>query len=177
MVKRAHVAGGVTGSFTVKDAVERYLEHLEGRRKNAYDARRRAAAFIYPDFGGLEVVKLTTDQLRAWHVALSKARPRLRTAKGEKQQYRAIERDEEAIRRRRSSANRVLTILKAALNHAYRDGKVPSDAEWRRVKPFEGVDGVRTGYLTLDECRQLISAADGEFRPLLQAALLSDERW
>jgi len=177
MVKRAHVAKGVNGPFRIKDAVERYLEHLEGRRKNAYDARRRVAAFIYPDLGGIEVIKLTTDQLRAWHVALSKARPRLRTAKGEKQQYRPIERDEESIRRRRASANRVLSILKAALNHAYRDGKVPSDAEWRRVKPFEGVDGVRTGYLKLDECRRLISAADDEFRPLLQAALLTGARY
>jgi hypothetical protein len=30
---------------------------------------------------------------------------------------------EDARRRRRSSANRILTVLKAALNLAYRDGK------------------------------------------------------
>jgi integrase len=176
MVERAHTAAG-NGTFTVKDAVERYLEHLEGRRKNAYDARRRAAAFIYPELGDTEVVKLTTDQLRKWHVDLAKARPRVRTAEGEKQKYRTIERDEEAIRRRRSSANRVLTILKAGLNHAYNDGKVPSDVEWRRVKPFEGVDGVRTEYLKLEECKRLINAADADFRPLILAGLLTGARY
>ena len=177
LATRAHIANGAVGPFTVKDAVDRYLEHLEGRRKNAYDARRRAAAFIYPELGDIEVVNLTTDRLRGWHVALAKARPRLRTAKGVRQRYRVIEQGEEAIRKRRSSANRVLTILKAALNHAYNDGKVPSDVEWRRVKAFEGVDGVRSGYLKLDECRRLINAADTEFRPLIQAALLTGARY
>ena len=35
--------------------------------------------------------------------------------------------DDEAVRRRRSSTNRVLTMLKAALNRAFKDGKVSSD--------------------------------------------------
>jgi len=33
----------------------------------------------------------------------------------------------DAIRKRRATANRVLTVLKAALNHAWREGRVPSD--------------------------------------------------
>ncbi len=47
-------------------------------------------------------------------------------------------------RRRKSTANRILTILKAALNRSWRDGHVASDRAWRRVEPFKNVE-FRTG--------------------------------
>ena len=106
-----------------------------------------------------------------------KALPRKRTKKGEKQQHREFSGDEEAIRRRRSSANCVLTILKAALNHAFNDGKVASDAAWRKVKPFKGVDAARVRYLTIDEAKRLVNACGFEFQPLVQAALQTGARY
>ena len=48
--------------------------------------------------------------------------------------------DHEVQRRRKSSANRVMTNFKAALNLAFKHGKVPSDTAWRRVKLYRGVD-------------------------------------
>jgi hypothetical protein len=48
--------------------------------------------------------------------------------------------DPEAIRARRSTANRLLTVLKAALNRAFRDGRVASDEAWRKVKRFREAD-------------------------------------
>ena len=48
--------------------------------------------------------------------------------------------DADALRRRRASANRTWTILRAALNHAFYDGKVETDIAWRKVKPFKSVD-------------------------------------
>jgi integrase len=177
MVKRVHGANGVTGPLTVKAAVEAYLEFLEGNRKSAVDSRHRARAHIYPTLGNAEVASLTTDMLRRWHVGLVKALPRARTKPGTVQQHRAFDGSEEAVRRRRSSANRVLTILKAALNHAFNDGKVVSDTAWRKLKPFRGVDAARIRYLTLAEAKRLINAADPEFRPLVQAALQSGCRY
>jgi hypothetical protein len=38
----------------------------------------------------------------------------------------------EDIRKRKVSANRVLAYLKACLNHAYDEGKVPSRSAWDR---------------------------------------------
>jgi hypothetical protein len=59
-------------------------------------------------------------------------------------QHKAIDTDDaEAARRRRSSANRIFTTLKAALNHAWRQGAVPSNAAWARVEVFSGVDVAR----------------------------------
>jgi integrase len=177
MVRRAHDAAGKSGPLTVQAAVESYLEFLEGNRKSAVDARHRAKAHIYPTIGSVEVATLTTELLRKWHVGLAKAPPRARTKPGKAQQHREFDGSEEAVRRRRSSANRVLTILRAALNHAFHDGKTASDAVWRKVKPFKGVDAARIRYLTVVEAKRLINAADPEFRSLVHAALQTGCRY
>src|SRR5215471_12211909 len=177
MVRRAHATAGRTPPLTVWAAVEAYLEWLESNRKSAYDARRRAEAFIYPKLGDIECETLTTDALHKWHVALAKEAPRVRTKPGAKQQHRVFSADEEAVRRRRASANRVLTILKAALNRAWRQGKISSDAAWRRVEPFEDVDAARVRYMTIAEAKRLINASDPGFRDLVQAALQTGGRY
>jgi integrase len=162
----------------VQAAVEVYLEFLESNRKSAVDARHRARAHIYPILGNVEAASLTTDMLRKWHAGLAKALPRARTKPGKAQQHRAFNGDDgDSVRRRRSSANRVMTILKAALNHAFHVGKVASDAAWRKVKPFKAVDAARVRYLSVEEARRLVNASDPEFRPLVQAALQTGCRY
>jgi integrase len=177
MVRRVHTANGITGPVTVRAAVEAYLEFLESNRKSAIDSRHRARAHVYPTLGNVEVASLTTDMLRRWHGGLAKALPRARTKPGRPQRHREFDGSEEAIRRRRSSANRVLTILKAALNHAFHDGKVASDVAWRKVKAFRDVDAARIRYLTVAEAQRLINACASEFRPLVQAALQTGCRY
>jgi integrase len=85
--------------------------------------------------------------------------------------------DHEAIRRRRASANRTLTVLKAALNRAWREGKIPSDEAWRRVEPFEEVTAVRARYLTVAEAKRFLNACSADFRRLAQAALATGARY
>jgi integrase len=80
-------------------------------------------------------------------------------------------------RARCATANRILTVLKAALNHAYHDGKVPSDEAWRRAKPFRNVDSPKIGYLSVAEATRLVNACEPAFRPLVQAALLTGCRY
>ncbi len=178
MVKRAHKAAGKGGSFTVADAMAAYLEFLEANRKSAADARYRVDAHILPTLGGTEVGSLTTDQLRRWLADLAKAPARLRTRKGKAQQHRPAAQDDEERRRRRSTANRTLTVFKAALNHAWHDGHTPSDAAWRRVKPFEGADAAKVRYLAVTEATRLInSSAPVQFRNLVQGALQTGARY
>ncbi len=165
------------GPLTVRSTVEEYLAFLEDNRKSARDTRYKAEAFILPTLGDTEVAGLTTKAIRKWHRDLAKAPPRLRTKPGKEQQHREVDDDPEAKRRRRSTANRVLTVLKAALNHQFKEGHVTSDVEWRRVKPFESVDAARVRYLTLAESQRLINAATPDFRPLITAALLSGARY
>jgi integrase len=180
MVSRAHGAAGVTGPLLVKDAVRQYLDWLAGERGEAtvYDARRRAEAFIIPKLGDIECTQLTADALRRWRDGIARQAPRLRTAEGKKQQHREFNGDDaDAIRRRRASTNRLLTILKAALNHAWREGQVPSDTAWRRVRPFKAVDAARVRYLTVAEAKRLINACDADFRLLVRAALATGCRY
>jgi integrase len=80
-------------------------------------------------------------------------------------------------RQRRSTANRTLTILRAALNRAWREHRIASDEAWRRVQPFKGADAARAKYLTEADCARLINTADPDFRNLLQAALLTGARF
>jgi integrase len=85
--------------------------------------------------------------------------------------------DLEGARRRRATANRVLTVPKAALNHAFREGKIGSDEAWRRVRPFREANAAKVRYLDFDEVQRLVSAADPAFRPLVQAAVLTGCRY
>jgi integrase len=170
--------GKEAGPYTVRNAIDDYLHFLEAERKSAKDARYRAEALILPNLGRIASTDLTRDQLRNWLHAAAKKPPRLRTRKGEKQQLREFdEADDEQRRKRRATANRVLTILKAALNRAWREGKIPSDDAWRRVEPFEEADAARVRYLSIAEGERLINAAQGEFRDLVQAALLTGCRF
>lgn len=71
----------------------------------------------------------------------------------------------------------MLSVLKAALNRAFEEGKVPSDDAWRRVKPFRSVDAARVRYLTEDETRRLVNTCNPDSRPLVQAALFTGARY
>jgi integrase len=167
------------GAYTVKDAVRDYLETLEGRPSH-YDFKKRLA-FALDAFGEKPVNDLVADEIRKWHRKLAMTPARSRTKQGDKQQYRAGDLgDPEVARKRQTSANRCLSMLKAALNHAWVEKKttgVESRDEWMRVKPFAGVDVPRARYLSLAECRRLINACDVEFRVLVQAALYTGARY
>ena len=165
------------GPYTVRACVGEYLSFLESERKSAADARYRAEALIFPALGDIPCAELTTAKLRQWLGDAAIAAPRLRTRRGEPQRFRAVANSAEQRRKRRAAANRVLTIVKAALNRAWREGKIPSDDAWRRVEPFEQADAARVRYLTIDECRRLINAAEGDFRRLVRAALLTGCRY
>jgi integrase len=178
--RQQRAAGKPAESYTVADAMDAYLAWLESEGRSAAaiaDARYRDRALIRSRLGELEVASLTADRLRQWRDALAKTAPRLRTRAGEKQKHRDLANDEEARRSRRASVNRTWTTLRAALNHAFHTDKVDSDKAWRKVKPFKSVDKARVRYLSLAEAKRLINAADKEFRPLLQAALLTGGRY
>jgi integrase len=177
MVKRAHAAVGKTTPLTVSDAMDAYLEYLENKNHGtASDARSRDRLFIRPQLGQFEIDALTTDQLQHWHSALGKALRHVRSSAGEMRRL-PIRAGEDGIRARRASANRTLTVLRAALNRVWRAGKVGSDRAWRSVEPFEGVEAARIRYLTVTEAQRLINACDPEFRPMVEAALQTGCRY
>jgi integrase len=82
-----------------------------------------------------------------------------------------------AWRARCATANRVLTVLKAVLNHAVEAGRVDDDRAWRRVKPFEKVNEPRVRFLDLGERDLFLAATGGAFRRLAAGALATGCRY
>ena len=139
-----------------------------------------AAAWIIPELGNIELAKLTKRRIEAWHHKIAETPARLRTKPGAQQKHREADESPDSVRRRRSTANRLLTIVKAALNHAYHDenkGKCASDDAWRTVRAFREADAARLRYLSDDEARRLTNACPADFRALVTVALLTGCRY
>lgn len=166
------------GPYTVASAMRDYVQWFQDERfKTVNDKRYMASAFILPELGDTEVTRLRARTIRDWHRSIAATAPRLRTRPGDEQKHRDTSGDPHAQRRRQATANRVLSTLKAALNLAWREGKVPSDHAWRRVKPFPELDAARTRYLSTDECSRLANACEPDLRRLVQAALYTGCRY
>jgi integrase len=164
-------------NITVRQATERYIKFKLGEGQPVDDAISSSRVHILPQLGDLVVSQLTDDILRQWRNNLANSPAQLRSKAGTPQ-YRAKAEDDEAIRKRRATANRVLTTLKAILNKAFDDKQVSNRDAWgRRLKPFPGVDRARIRYLEIAEAVRLINSCEPEFRPLVRAALETGARY
>jgi integrase len=141
------------GPLTVAAALDAYFDRLrqEGSKSLA-GSIGRARRYIMPVLGAALVEDLTRDELARWLTGA-------------------------ATHQRRASVNRIWTILRAALNQSFREGKVSTDTAWRTVKPFRDVAAPRLRYFSQDEVRRLINAAQGPFRALVKAALFTGCRY
>ena len=166
------------GPLTVADAVTEYLKAYERRGgKAVYETRRAAETHILPELGTIPVGKLTARKIAEWHHGLAEKPARVRTKPGRRQNYREAVIGPDAVRKRRATANRILTVLKAALNHAWKAGHIDSDDAWRRVKPFKAVETALVRYLSEAECVRLVNACDSPFGNLVRGAVLTGCRY
>lgn len=165
---------GSTGPYTVTDAIVHYEADYNRRSGRAKQAMKFSIdAYILPELGKVELSKLTPNRLRLWHHGIVEAPARQR---GRKTKAPAAT-DAEQQRRRRATANRVLTVLKAALNLAFHEGHVDSDAAWRRVRPFKDADAPIVRYLSPPEITRLVNTCAPGFRPIVQGALFTGCRY
>jgi len=165
------------GRYTIAMVMDEYLAWFKVHRKGLSQIQYSINAHIKPSLGHIEAAKLTPAKLRGFHEKLAATPARLRTAPGQSQNYKADLKHPDAIRQRKTTANKILTILKAALNRAYADGRIASDEAWRRVKPFRGVDLPKVRYLSQEECQNLVNVCDPHFRSLVQGAILTGARY
>jgi len=166
------------GPYTVADALADYRADYQRRGGKAIDRLDwSAAAWIVPELGAVPLDRLTKTRIVAWHQKVAETPPRLRAKAGAAPKHREADSSAEAVRQRRSTTNRVLTILKATLNHAHREGRCASDDAWRTVRGFREADAARLRYLSDDESRRLTNACPPDFRALVTAALLTGCRY
>jgi integrase len=165
------VAPAKVHRLTVRQAMARYIDYKRAGGQPVNDVFSRSAVHILPALGERVVAELTAEQLRRW-LATMAAAPAQSRPKAGKPQFKLAAATDETVRARRASANRVLTMLKAALNHAFDEGHVANRDAWgRKLKPFYNVEMARIHCLDVRQAQWLVNAADEDFRPLVRAAL------
>lgn len=201
--ERQRIAQGETAPTkirTVRDAVTYYLTVTKADRKSARSAetsRLCAEASILPELGDLLISELTAQRINKWREDLA-ARGRRKTGfkrqEGQEVEYLPLvsvkkaktmtpaqlqEANEVAVRRRKSTANWALALLKSALNAVLAEGLIPADhTPWMPVKQFKGVKGRRVRFLSVEDSQRLVNAcADPEFRRVVQGGLFTGCRY
>lgn len=163
--------------YTVADVMADYATWFKAHRKSLSALESAVNAHILPALGHIEVSKLTPRMIREFHEEMASAPARLRSVKGGNVRFRSAPQSRDEIRARKSTANRVLAILKAALNRAYLDGQIESDEPWKRVKNFRGTTAAKTAFLDRAQCNRLVAACPADLAHLVRAALLTGCRY
>jgi integrase len=196
----------IKGRYTVADAMTDYLQHLEReKRTSQYRTKSTIDAHILPVLGNIQLSDLKHGKVKKWRDSLADGSPRKRTGfvkekvwcirmvhgkpKGQYrmrvieaklpllQGHRTIDDDPETLRKRHATANRVLTVLKAAFNHARVEGKVSTKAAWENVKPFRNVDVPKVRFLSMNELKAFVPACEQAFQRLAKGALATGARY
>jgi len=160
------------GAYTVADAIADYLADKERQGStNAERTRKDMAAHVIPHLGTIPADRLTRKRIEAWMLLISKSGRRRRGKE------REAPSGPDEIRARRSTANRLWTDLRAALNHAMDEHLVENNLGWAGVRAFRKVDVARVHFLSADEQVRLVNCCvDIDFRHLVQAGLFTGGR-
>jgi integrase len=150
-----------TGPLTVEGAVLEYAADLQARKgeRPAREMIGRMRKHLPPALGARQVADLTAADLTGWRNGLVDHAG-----------------DEEEARRSRDTANRLLTMLRGALNFAFNTGRVADDRAWRRLKGFRGAGEARKAILSESELQRLIDACPDGLRELVAAGALTGAR-
>lgn len=145
---------------TVADACEAYLKHKPGSIAEGVFRRHVNSDPI----AKVKLDKLRRHHLRAWRKRLEQAPALLtRTKKGEpRTKVRA-----------KSTVNRDMVPLRAALGQVVKPGAPNTDAAWQEaLRPFKGADKRRDLYLDRAERKRLIDGTGDEAQPFIKALCL-----
>ncbi len=148
--------GGSTKALTVKAVCNAYIDRMRLERSDqaARVTEGFFRRFVFSDpIGDVTLSKLTKPHMGEWRRRMLERNPN------------------------RSSFNRNVTPLRAALNLAHEQGHVATDQPWLvALKPFAKRDGgggvPRTLYLDRHRRRALIEKASAEARPFLTGLAL-----
>lgn len=146
---------------TVKDACEAYLEQKPGSIAEGVFRRH-----VYSDpIAKVKLDKLRRHHLKAWRKRLEDA-PAAATRTKDDDKKRTKERS-------KSTVNRDMVPLRAALGMVLKPGAPNTDAAWQEaLRPIKGADKRRELYLDREERKQMIAATSDEAKPFVKALCL-----
>jgi len=155
-------SGGVRAPelVTLADACEVYLKEKPGSIAEGVFRRH-----VYSDpIAKVKLDKLRRHHLRAWRERLDQA-PALitRNKKGETR----------TKKRAKSTVNRDMVPLRAALGQVLKYGAPNTDAAWQEaLRPIKGADKRRELYLDRAERKRLVDSSADEARPFINSLCL-----
>ncbi len=142
-------------ALTVGNVVDAYLRHYDTQSSDDTKSNATIASkWIGDDIRLIRIADLSTYHLQVWRDnivldgAVSKA-----------------------------TANRIWTVLRAALNYGYQKMGIPDKDRWRRITPFSGTNHPRAEYLAPKQAIALVNAMQADFRALALGALYSGGRY
>ena len=155
--------GGSAEAMTVKAACKAYVKHVRGKKGDtqADDIEARYARWVNGEkIAAVDLQKLTRPQVEAWRRNLEQTVVVVNP--------HAAEEDRITRERSKSSINRDMTALRAALNHAHDAGHATTDMAWRvALRPIKNADGQREAYLDRGQRRALIAQAPADVAQFL----------
>jgi integrase len=160
--------GGNVEGFTVRQACEAYIKHLQsdGRATTAAAAGARFTLLVYPTkLASIDLRKLAPHHVNEWRADMI-AMPAAVAgrAKGENRLTRP---------RSPATVNRDMASLRAALNLARLNGSITTDAAWlKALQPLSVGTTRRELYLERGQIAKLIEAAPADLAAFLRALAL-----
>ena len=143
---------------TVADACRAYAE-----AKPAAEGILRRTVFHDP-IAKIKLDKLRRYHLREWRVRLENAPALITRNKGGEKRTKP---------RSKSTVNRDMVPLRAALGRVLPPGAPNTDAAWQEaLKPHKGADKRRDLYLDQSERKRLLEAANADVQPFIRALCL-----
>jgi len=164
---------------TVAQALHEYSAFLELERQSAVPVAGTIKCHILDHpIAKLPLFALTAPIVEQWRNGIAQSPRGNRSGKAPRKPkvFKDEEEREEALRKRKSTANRILNTLRAALNRAVQQGADGGANAWRNVGSFRGVDGIRTRFLSLEEQQMLVAACEPGICELVQAGLYTGLR-
>jgi len=149
------LASGITDDgYTIEAACKDYVDDRRSEKNEAcaHDADKRFERTVYGTaFGKMPVAWVLSLDIKKWRQATGLSK---------------------------SSQNRTMTALRAALNLAVQNRRVAADRriEWASVRQHKGVNQRRTLFLDVDQRRLLIRHATGSVCDLIAGMALTGAR-
>lgn len=174
-----------TSFYTVEQCLSDYWEwYKTGKEENRVSQHRSKIEIIRNSipFRSKLISELNSLEIEKWHHSLVKQVPK----RGEGRNGKVVNKNipdknspdyPNYLRKRKTTANGYLSVLKSALNRAWRIGIVANNTTWARVRPFGNVNEAKIRFLSIDEANRLLSACSPSFRNLVEAALCTGARF
>jgi integrase len=166
-------------NFTVADLMPEYLEYLRITKecKSPHKTQRSIETHILPTLGSIPLKQLSRVHVERWMRGLVQTPPRLRT-RSKEPVFRDIDpTDDDYLRKRKASANRIWNIFRSMMNFAYREEKVKSKQAWDKIESFKAVNEPKIIPFTLTEFQALVAVCDPDFKQLAEGAFFTACRY